>query len=346
MPLNRTSHTMLSALLATTTLSTVVFGVTPALAQPQEPDSASEAEQRLRELSRQAEVLTEDVKKAEEDHAAREREFAESTAAARRASVAAERARDEEERYRAQVDEFAAAAYRGARLNELATLLTSESPQSYLDRATAVDILSEDHNEAVHGLAAATRRAEKVQRRADEERARAGRAETEAARLEHDIVGRKKQMDAQIDQVNQQYNRLTSAEQESLSDEGAETDPLPGSGVAIGAVNAALSKQGSPYVWGAKGPNQFDCSGLVQWSYQQAGTSVSASTRSQVTEGTAVSENELKPGDVIFFYSSASHNGIYIGDGKVVHAPTEGQNVKVEEYNYIGDVHSIRRIAG
>jgi len=99
-------------------------------------------------------------------------------------------------------------------------------------------------------------------------------------------------------------------------------------------------------VWGAKGPDEFDCSGLVQWSYQQAGKSLPSSTRSQVSAGTSVSEDELKPGDVIFYYSSASHNGIYIGGGKVVHAPTEGQDVKVENYQDIGEVHSIRRMAG
>ena len=62
--------------------------------------------------------------------------------------------------------------------------------------------------------------------------------------------------------------------------------------------------------------------------------------------GRKVSESDLRPGDVIFYYDSASHDAIYIGGGKVVHAPTEGQDVKVENYEVIGDIHSVRRIVG
>ena len=118
---------------------------------------------------------------------------------------------------------------------------------------------------------------------------------------------------------------------------------LMGAGAAATAVNAALRKQGSPYVWGAKGPDRFDCSGLVQWSYEQAGVSLPASTRSQVSVGRKVSESDLRPGDVIFYYGSASHDAIYIGGGKVVHAPTEGQTVTTEEMDYMGDINTIRR---
>lgn len=343
MPINRT-HVLRSALVVTTALSTAFIGGVPAAAQP--TGSVSDAAKRLRELSRQAEVLTEDVKKSQDDHAARQRELGAATAAAQQAELVAERARGEEKRFRGQVDELTAASYRGARLNTLSTLLTSESPRSFLDRATAVEALARDNNQMVQALATATRRAESAQQRAADERARAARAEADAARLRHDIAIRKEAMDAQIAQVKQQYSQLSAAEQGALSGDRSDVSPLAGSGVAIAAVNAALGKQGSPYVWGAKGPDEFDCSGLVQWSYQQAGKSLPSSTRSQVSAGTSVSEDELKPGDVIFYYSTASHNGIYIGGGKVVHAPTEGQDVKVENYQDIGEVHSIRRMAG
>lgn len=94
------------------------------------------------------------------------------------------------------------------------------------------------------------------------------------------------------------------------------------------AANAAQSKVGSPYVWGATGPNSFDCSGLVQWAYKQAGKSVPRTSYDQVAGGTAVSKANLQPGDVVAFYG-ADHVGIYIGGGSVVHAPTEGDVVKV-----------------
>lgn len=93
-------------------------------------------------------------------------------------------------------------------------------------------------------------------------------------------------------------------------------------------ANAAQSKVGSPYVWGATGPSSFDCSGLVQWAHKQAGVSVPRVSYDQVGGGTPVSKGNLQPGDVVGFYDN-EHVGIYIGGGKVVHAPTEGENVKV-----------------
>ena len=119
--------------------------------------------------------------------------------------------------------------------------------------------------------------------------------------------------------------------------------PLAGTGAAITAVNAALDKQGSPYASGRSGPSRFDCSGLVQYAYEQAGIKLPSSTKAQRTEGRRVSQSDLRPGDVLFFYRSGSHAGIYVGDGKVVHAPGTGQGVKVENYKYVGPVNTIRR---
>ncbi|UGT40990.1 C40 family peptidase [Nocardia yamanashiensis] len=109
---------------------------------------------------------------------------------------------------------------------------------------------------------------------------------------------------------------------------GAPAAPAPQASPRAEAVNAALSKVGSPYVYGAAGPNAFDCSGLVQWSYAQAGVSLPRTSYEQLNAGYAVSEDALEPGDVVSFYGG-SHSGIYVGDGNVVHASTSGQPVKV-----------------
>ncbi|MFE5289731.1 C40 family peptidase [Nocardia sp. NPDC056611] len=94
------------------------------------------------------------------------------------------------------------------------------------------------------------------------------------------------------------------------------------------AVDAAMSRIGDPYVYGAAGPNAFDCSGLVQWSYAQAGVSLPRTSYEQAGAGSPVSYDALEPGDVVSFYGGG-HSGIYIGDGNVVHASTSGQPVKV-----------------
>ncbi len=93
------------------------------------------------------------------------------------------------------------------------------------------------------------------------------------------------------------------------------------------AVEAAAGKIGSPYVWGASGPNSFDCSGLVQWAFKQAGLNLPRTSYDQAAAGTPVSTSDLKPGDVVSFYGG-SHSGIYAGNGEVIHAATSGTPVK------------------
>ncbi|MGW4350844.1 C40 family peptidase [Nocardia sp. NPDC004582] len=104
--------------------------------------------------------------------------------------------------------------------------------------------------------------------------------------------------------------------------------PSPQRSFRQAAVDAAMSRIGDPYVYGAAGPNAFDCSGLVQWSYAQAGVSLPRTSYEQASAGSPVSYDALEPGDVVSFYGGG-HSGIYIGDGNVVHASTSGQPVKV-----------------
>ncbi len=104
---------------------------------------------------------------------------------------------------------------------------------------------------------------------------------------------------------------------------------------AIAALTFALSQRGKPYVWGAEGPNSYDCSGLVWASYRTVGVTLPRVARDQQHALTPVPANELLPGDLIFFnptsrtdWTSVSHVGIYAGNGEMVEAPTYGQVVK------------------
>lgn len=344
---HRLKRTMRGALAASAVAAAVSMTSAPAVADPKPPENASEAAKQVRELSHQAEALTEDYKKAEDDHNAKKAELDRSTAEAGQAEQVANQARAEEERFRGQVDKMTAASYQGARLNKLSALLVSQSPNDFLDRASALDVLAKDNNDAIKQLSAAVHQAESAQQQAQDARGRAAQAEADAARIQGEIGKKKADMDAQIAKVKQQYSQLSSADQDSLTG-GGQTDYVGpgGSGKAAEAVTAALSKQGSSYVYGAKGPSTFDCSGLMQWAYKQAGISIGGSTKSQVSEGKSVSASELKPGDLIFYYSPVSHVSMYVGNGKAVHAPTEGDVVKVDDYQDIADVSSMRRVAG
>ena len=103
------------------------------------------------------------------------------------------------------------------------------------------------------------------------------------------------------------------------------------SSMGMKALEMAKTKLGKPYVWGADGPNAFDCSGLMKWAFEQVGKELPRSSSAQSDVGQDVSKSDLKPGDVVFFYSPVSHVGIYAGNGKILHASTEGEPVKYSD---------------
>ena len=121
--------------------------------------------------------------------------------------------------------------------------------------------------------------------------------------------------------------------------DGAGAGPSSASGVpstAIGtALQAALSRQGLPYVWGADGPKSFDCSGLVQWSFAQAGITMPRVAADQAMAGPAVPVSQLEPGDLLFYHTDPtapgyiSHVAIYLGHDEMIQAPETGENVEV-----------------
>lgn len=114
--------------------------------------------------------------------------------------------------------------------------------------------------------------------------------------------------------------------------------------VGVQAVQVAKTYLGTPYVWGGTTPKGFDCSGLMQYTYKQLGISISRTTYTQAKEGRAVSRNELKQGDLIFFGQSIHHVGMYVGDGNFIEAPYSGANVRITPLSSRSDYNCARRI--
>lgn len=100
-------------------------------------------------------------------------------------------------------------------------------------------------------------------------------------------------------------------------------------------------------MWGATGPDSYDCSGLTQAAWKAAGVSLPRVTYDQVNAGTTVSLTDAKPGDLVFFYDDISHVGLYIGNGMMIHAPKPGAYVREESIYYDGTsaIHSVVRPA-
>jgi cell wall-associated NlpC family hydrolase len=116
--------------------------------------------------------------------------------------------------------------------------------------------------------------------------------------------------------------------------------PPPNTRAGI-AVRAALSRLGRPYVWGATGPDQFDCSGLTQWSYARAGIHLDRTTYQQIYDGVPVPRSQVRPGDLVF--PTAGHVQLAIGNNLVVEAPHSGATVRISP---LGTGVQIRRPTG
>ncbi|MFF5716920.1 NlpC/P60 family protein [Streptomyces buecherae] len=110
------------------------------------------------------------------------------------------------------------------------------------------------------------------------------------------------------------------------------SDPAPPADTAKAqqAIDFARAQLGKPYVWGATGPNSYDCSGLTQGAWKAAGVTLPRTTWDQVKVGKRIATTDLAPGDLVFFYDDSSHVGLYIGEGKMIHAPKPGAHVRIE----------------
>lgn len=306
---------------------------------PQQPPSSDNLA-KYRDLAAQAEKLNEDLLKAKDDLTAKQSELDKATADAEAAKAAGIKAAGDEQKFQAEVNKFAGASFTsGVQLNKLSSLLSGGSTQDFLDRSSALEILAANKNAAMDNLNSALAQAASAAKQATDAQTAATAARDMAAKLTSDIEAQQKTLNDQIKQLEAVGVNLSASDRAAQRDRGAAFPNLPAPGpAAAAALSAAKSKLGSAYVWGATGPTTFDCSGLMQWAYKQAGVSLPRSSRQQSTFGAPVARSQLQPGDLVFYYSPVSHVGMYVGNGMMVHAPTSGDVVKVSplQNNYVG----------
>jgi len=130
-------------------------------------------------------------------------------------------------------------------------------------------------------------------------------------------------------QAQAQAQAITASSGSSGSSGPGYGPPPPVGSGAAGAVAAAESRVGDPYVWGAAGPDSFDCSGLVMWSYAQVGISLPHFSGAQYADTTHISMSDLEPGDLVFPADPGQHVAMYVGNGMIVQAPYTGADVQV-----------------
>ncbi|MGW2043907.1 NlpC/P60 family protein [Streptomyces sp. NPDC001858] len=156
------------------------------------------------------------------------------------------------------------------------------------------------------------------------------------------------------DQASAQTAAQTAAQQESGAGSAGTGSSSSSTAVdssyatkAAKALAFAREQIGKPYVWGAAGPDSYDCSGLTQAVWRAAGVTLPRTAYDQVTAGTPVRLADAQPGDLIFFYDDISHVGVHIGNGMMIHAPKPGTYVREESVHYDGEsnIHSVVRPA-
>ncbi len=193
--------------------------------------------------------------------------------------------------------------------------------------------------------------AEEKARLAELEREKEAEAKEKAARLAARQAAEAKERAAAEEKAREEAAKESGGGSGPDSGSGTGTDPGTGSGAGGGyAAKAekvlafARAQIGKPYVWGASGPSSYDCSGLTQAAWREAGVDLPRTTWDQVKIGTRVATSDLRPGDLVFFYDDISHVGIYKGDGMMIHAPKPGANVR-EESIYSMPIHGSVRPA-
>ncbi|MFF4155602.1 NlpC/P60 family protein [Streptomyces sp. NPDC001678] len=327
--------TVLSAAMAT---AAAAFSAAPALARPGAPADDSKAsgtvKAQLDQLYEQAERATEKFNAAgERADALRER--------VEQVADRVARGQEKVNRMRDALGLIATAQYRHGAVDPAIELILSSDPDGYLDKAATLDRVTGRQAEELRALLAA-------QRTLRQERQEAARtlAELEDSRraveqhkreVEDRLATARRLLNSLPDADRQEYARASRSGERSggplraaaLSSLG-DVSEVVGSGRGLAAVMAVRQAVGSPYAWGATGPGAFDCSGLMQWAYGRAGVGLPRTSQAQRNAGRHVSLSEARPGDLVIYRDDASHVGMYVGNGQVVHAPYPGARVRYD----------------
>ncbi|MDA0565440.1 NlpC/P60 family protein [Streptomonospora sp. S1-112] len=274
-----------------------------------------EVEDKLDSLNEEASTIVQDYNEAKDEY----------DAAKKKADELEEQVGEEQERYdklRDEVAEFASAAYQGTDLDSPANVVSVENPEDLLAQSADVGYLSETQRDKLDEFGESSERLFRLKDEADEALAEAKDKKDEIAEKKEDVE----------DKIEEQEDLLAQFPDADPATEGSDTGGSytgAASGDARTALDFAYAQLGKPYVYGAAGPDSFDCSGLIMRAWGAAGVSLPRTTYGQAEAGARVSRDALQPGDIVFFFGDLGHAGLYVGNGQMIHAPRTGKNVEV-----------------
>ncbi|GAA4845564.1 C40 family peptidase [Kitasatospora terrestris] len=323
----------LACALALTAAATSAIGVTVTPAQA-EPTSRQDVKAQIDQIYDEAEQASEKYNAAQE----LQRRLQAETSALQDQIASGQ---EELNLLRQDLSAVAAAQYRSGGIDPGVRLMLDSDPAGYLARARSLDQAVERQNETL-------RQVLDRQGRLDQRRAEATGKLAELDRVRQTLAESKDEIRQRLLKAQKLLDGLGTAERARMAADDAReaeqratrgTDRLdlgtlpPSSDRAAVALAAAISKIGSPYVYGSTGPRAFDCSGLMYWSWRQAGVTLPRTSQAQASAGRRISLAEARPGDLVIFYRDMHHVGMYAGGGVVVHAPYPGARVRYESVN-------------
>jgi peptidoglycan DL-endopeptidase CwlO len=254
------------------------------------------------------------------------------------------RGQDRVNRMRTGLGAVAGAQYRGGAIDPAVQLLLSSDPDDYLDRVATLDLVSGRQASELH-------RVRQAERGLDQQRAEASHKLRRLARVSAELAGHKRSVRRRLADARRLLATLPERDREQVRRDLAEGHgrrasraghaPAPGgwpaapSHRAAEAVEAVRSALGSPYSWAGAGPHAFDCSGLMYWAYRQAGVTLPRTSQGQLHAGHHVPLSLARPGDLVIYRSDASHVGMYMGGGQVIHAPYPGASVRYDRVDML-----------
>ncbi len=228
---------------------------------------------------------------------------------------------------REQVQESIVRQYQGESVSTVGQVVVSEDPGAFLGQLSTMSAFNDLQNDLFDSFSTEVDALD-IRQDATAER------KTEIAETTKALAEEKAEVEAKLSEAESLLGKLEDKERERLlsASRGDFTrlpESVPASGRAAAAVKAAMAQVGDAYVYGAVGPNAYDCSGLTMMAWGQAGVGLPHSSSAQFGSGARVSQNDLQPGDLVFYYSPISHVGMYIGNGMIVHAANPSSGVRV-----------------
>ena len=245
----------------------------------------------------------------------------------------------------------AAAQYRTDAIDPTVQMILSSDPTKFLDEASAQGELDASQQAALSQLkgqeAVLAREKAEASKELGQQQALLTTMQATKAAAVKKLKAAQSIMNSLTPVERATVNNNTGAGGGSISGSGSisasQVDLSGISAAARTAVEAALSRIGDPYDFGAAGPNAFDCSGLVMWAYAQAGISLPHYSYADESVGTAVSASDIEVGDIVVVEDGA-HVGIYVGNGDIVNAPEYGIPVSIMPIKDFGELVAIRRV--